>query len=135
MITEARVDVLTFLVKNDKKLSGLPEILKISNSKYNRITIHRTLITLCTMKLIYKMVIKNRPFYGASALQNVPGGKTIRPSAELCHFHCESCGQVVSVAYNFNDVKLPPGFTKSAVTLFLTGNCAKCSARIIKKQE
>ena len=127
IVTEARVDVLTFLMKNNKSLSSLSEILKIRENKFNRITIYRTLIILSETGLIYKIEVNNRPFYAASRFLIVSDDKPIRPSTELCYFRCESCNAVFSFPYNLRDFKLPTGLKKTGVKLFVTGYCSKCS--------
>ena len=130
IITEARVDVLSFLVKNDNRLSSLPEISQIREQRYNRITIYRTLITLCEGGLIYKIEASNKPFYAISRLANVSGDKAVRPSTELCHFRCESCNSVFSFPSDFHDFKLPAGLKKTAIRLFVTGYCPACTEKM-----
>jgi len=129
IITEARVDVLAFLIKNDNRLSSLSEILNIREQRFNRITIYRTLVTLCETSLIYKIEISNKPFYAISRLANVSGNKPIRPSSELCHFRCESCNAVFSFPSDFNDFKLPRGLKKTGIRLFVTGYCPDCTEK------
>jgi len=135
IITDARVDVLAFLLKTDKKLSSLNEISKIGNNKFNRITIYRTLVILCEAKLIYKIEVNNHPFYGISALVDLPGGKPVRPSSEFCHFQCEGCQSVFSFPFSLKDVKLPSGLKKTGVRLFLTGYCSACSSNAMNHSD
>ena len=132
-VTRARVHILDFLL-HSKGLRSLSEVLNKPGKKFNRVTVYRTLVTLCEVGLIYKIIDSNsKPFYMINFSWDSERDKMSVSHKEYYHFLCESCGQVISQPYGFSNIKLPRGFKKSAVNLFLTGYCPKCSDLPIKK--
>ena len=128
-VTKARVEILDFLLKNHAVLTSLPEILKLPGKRFNRITVYRTLVTLCNIGLAYKIIdINNRPFYAVDKSLKPNHNDLNQPSSkEFYHFQCTSCNSVICLPTSFQDIKLPEGFIKRGAILLLTGYCSKCS--------
>ncbi len=129
-ISRARVDIMYSLLKKGTKLTSLPEIYNNYGTQFNRITIYRTLITLCDTGLIYKILdTNNRPFYAVVKWLSAQSDQIQSSCKEYCHFQCESCKSVFCFPCNFQDIKLPDGLIKTGVNLFFTGYCPKCSGK------
>jgi len=121
-ITEGRVDVLEFFIRQNRTLSF--KDLEDEFSESDRVTLYRTLASFTENGLLHK--IPDDSGFATYGLCH----DTCDPEDhhhDHMHFKCNECGTIECLEQNIPTVKLP-GYTVTEANLILKGVCKTCAA-------
>ncbi|MFH1613828.1 MAG: transcriptional repressor [Planctomycetota bacterium] len=122
--TKHRIAVLAVLLEKGKPLTQEQIALALADNAPNKVTIYRTLDTLCRAELVHRAFLHNRTWYFESA--HHCDERRCHP-----HFTCRSCGNT----HCLTQISLPPlvsglhkGFIIHRQQVRLDGLCPDCSS-------
>ena len=121
-VTEGRIDVLEFFLRQNKTLSfrDLEEEFKDSD----RVTLYRTLNSFTENGLIHK--IPDDSGFATYGLCHDTCDANDHAHDHM-HFKCNACGTIECLEQNIPEVKIP-GYTVTEANLILKGTCKNCAA-------
>lgn len=92
------------------------------NSKFDRVTIYRSLKTFLDKDLIHKVLDDS----GATKYA-LCSHEEENHNHEHVHFKCEKCGETTCLdSIGLPKITLPEGFKKREMNLLIQGSCSKC---------
>jgi Fur family ferric uptake transcriptional regulator len=120
--TECRIELLKMLLKSNKPLSQEQIAQRLGKKRFDKVTIYRTLESLCEVGLVHKAFMQKRAWHFESAQDC---------SENQCHPHftCTSCGST----HCLTEMKLPmaksphKGFIIRRQQVRLEGLCPACA--------
>ena len=120
--TASREDVLTVFRESETALSH-GEIEKSLESKFDRVTIYRTLKTFVEKGIIHKVLDEDGLRYAlckeACSHEN--------HKHDHIHFKCLSCGETKCIEnIHIPEIALPEGYEKQDTNLLIQGICPIC---------
>ncbi len=122
-ITRARLSILKDFLYSDRSLD-LNYFLRSPASKFNRITVFRTLQLFVKKKIIYRVPASdNMRRYLLQSDEHTH--KTVDHSS----FICMSCGKVTPLdTVVAPKIKLPKGFRQQNLDIIINGLCRSCES-------
>lgn len=124
--TACREDVLRELQAVDYALTQ-GDIEQILASKYDRVTLYRTLKSFLTQGLIHKVLDDLGGVKYALCKELCHAGEHIHQHDHV-HFKCTQCGQTTCLEQvHIPKITLPANFTKLESNLLIQGVCEGCN--------
>jgi Fur family ferric uptake transcriptional regulator len=120
-ITDCRLAIIQEFLEKQVALahSDLEDRL---NSKFDRVTIYRSLKTFLDKDLIHKVLDDS----GATKYA-LCSHEEENHNHEHVHFKCEKCGETTCLdSIGLPKITLPEGFKKREMNLLIQGSCSKC---------
>lgn len=122
-VTDCRLDVIDFFLKNKKALSQGD--LEGQFKNYDRVTLYRTLISFLESGILHK--IPNDSGVATYGLCN----ETCSPenhNHNHIHFKCNSCGDIECLEEKVvPTVSVPDGYMVENVNMIVDGVCSNCA--------
>lgn len=117
-VTQSRVDVIGILMEKNVAVSQA-DIEAMTDGKYDRVTIYRTLKSFLECGLIHKILDdKGRTHYALCADGH----------HRHVHFRCAHCDETTCLEdVRIPEVELPEGFLIQGSNFLVTGICNRCS--------
>lgn len=123
--TSCREDVLDILTKNNSALSH-GEIERELGSRFDRVTIYRTLKTFVDKGIIHKVLDEEGLRY-AICKDQCSGPKH---QHDHIHFKCTICGLTNCIEnISIPSISLPAGYQSSETSLLIQGVCPHCNVQ------
>lgn len=122
-ITDSRKKILEYFLNASGALAHA-DIEKMSNDKFDRVTIYRTLQTFVEKGIIHTIPTPDNSIKYALCKDDCHPG---HHRDEHIHFFCDSCGTTYCLDTHIPAVSLPEGFIAYQINVLVSGVCAKCN--------
>ncbi len=120
-VTDCRLDVLTLFSSNEKALSF--RNLEDNLTKYDRVTLYRTLNSFEESGLVHKIPTDN----GAAAYGLCQSTcSTDSHNHDHIHFTCDQCGSVECIESHQVPAVQIPGYLIKEMNFLVSGTCKTC---------
>jgi len=123
-ITDCRLDVIQYFLEEKNALSQGD--LENKLTKYDRVTLYRTLNSFLDSGILHKIPNENgNATYGLCHDTCTPG----HHDHNHIHFKCNNCGQIECLpqTQHIDNISLPRGYQMEGFNLIIDGKCDQCA--------